>query len=50
MSTPILMHISSKAINENITIPFLHIAEATGEEIVNRKIKKVGLLRTKFTM
>jgi len=44
------MHLCSKAIKENISIPFLHIAEATGEEIVNRKIKKVGLLGTKFTM
>jgi len=44
------MHLCSKAIKENISIPFLHIAEATGEEIVSRKIKKVGLLGTKFTM
>ena len=44
------MHLCSKAIKENISIPFLHIAEATGEEIVNREIKKVGLLGTKFTM
>ena len=44
------MHLCSKAIKENISIPFLHIAEATGEEIVIRKIKKVGLLGTKFTM
>ncbi len=44
------MHLSSDAIKEKTSIPFLHIAEATGEEIVNRKIKKVGLLGTKFTM
>ena len=44
------MHLCSKAIKEKISIPFLHIAEATGEEIVNSKIKRVGLLGTKFTM
>ena len=44
------MHLCSDAIKEKISIPFLHITEAAGEEIVNRKIKKVGLLGTKFTM
>lgn len=44
------MHLCSKAIIDNISVPFLHIAEATGEEIVNRNVKKAGLLGTKFTM
>ncbi len=44
------MHLCSKAITDNISVPFLHIAEATGEEIENRNIKKAGLLGTKFTM
>lgn len=44
------MHLCSDAIIKNISIPFLHIAEATGNEIVKHKIKKVGLLGTKFTM
>ncbi len=44
------MHLCSKAITDSISIPFLHIAEATGLEITNRNIKKVGLLGTKFTM
>ncbi len=44
------MHLSSKVIMENISIPFLHIAEAVGEVIVNQGLKKVGLLGTKFTM
>lgn len=44
------MHLCSRAIIENISIPFLHIAEATGLDIKNRKLKKVGLLGTKFTM
>ena len=44
------MHLCTPAILENISIPFLHIAEATGLEIVSRNIKKVALLGTKFTM
>ncbi len=44
------MHLCTPAIIKNISIPFLHIAEATGLEIVSRNIKKVALLGTKFTM
>ena len=44
------MHLCSKAIKDSISIPFLHIAEAVGLEIINRNIKKVGLLGTRFTM
>lgn len=44
------MHLCSEAIKASISVPFLHIAEATGLEIVKRKIKKVALLGTKFTM
>lgn len=44
------MHLCSQAIIDNISIPFLHIAEATGLEITSRSIKKVGLLGTRFTM
>ena len=44
------MHLCSDAIKNAITIPFLNIAEATAQEIINRKIKKVALLGTKFTM
>jgi aspartate racemase len=33
-----------------ITIPLLHIADATGEKIVEDKLKSVGLLGTRFTM
>jgi len=44
------MHLCSHAIIDNISIPFLHIAEATGSEIKSRGLKKVGLLGTKFTM
>ena len=44
------MHLCEEAIKANISVPFLHIAEATGMEIVRRSIKKVALLGTKFTM
>ena len=44
------MHLCSTAIQETISIPFLHIAEATGMEIKEKGLKKVGLLGTRFTM
>lgn len=44
------MHLCTPSIIDNISIPFLHIAEATGLEIMKRNLKKVGLLGTKFTM
>ncbi len=44
------MHLCSDAITENLSIPFLHIAEATGSEIKKQAIGKVLLLGTKFTM
>ncbi|MDB4292423.1 amino acid racemase [Maribacter sp.] len=45
-----LIHIVSDAIIENISIPFLHIADATGEVLQNRNLKKILLLGTKYTM
>lgn len=44
------MHLCTPKIVEAISVPFLHIAEATGEEITKKNIKKVALLGTKFTM
>ncbi len=44
------MHLCSPAIIQNISIPFLHIAEATGMAIAEKGLKKVALLGTKFTM
>ena len=44
------MHLCAPEILENISIPFLHIAEATGLEILKKGLKKVALLGTKFTM
>lgn len=44
------MHLCSEAIIKSISIPFLHIADATGRSIGKKGLKKVLLLGTKFTM
>jgi aspartate racemase len=44
------MHLCIPAIIDNISIPFLHIAEATGMKIAETGLKKVALMGTKFTM
>ena len=44
------MHKVAPEIEENINIPILHIADATGEALVKDGINKVALLGTKFTM
>lgn len=44
------MHLCSNAILEAVSVPMLHIAEATGREIQRMGLKTVCLLGTKFTM
>jgi aspartate racemase len=44
------MHRMADAITQAVSIPLLHIADATAEEIKARGIQKVGLLATRFTM
>lgn len=44
------MHISADAVEQAISVPLLHIADAAGERIVAQKIHHVGLLGTAFTM
>jgi aspartate racemase len=44
------MHCVSEKFTENIKIPFLHIADPTGEAIRRASLKKVALLGTKPTM
>jgi len=44
------MHKMAEEVQDNITIPLLHIADATAAAIKIRGFKKVGLLGTKFTM
>ena len=44
------MHKMADDVQNSIKIPLLHIADATAEKIKSQKLKKVGLLGTKFTM
>ena len=44
------MHKLADQIIANVKIPFLHIADATAENIVAAGIKRIGLLGTRFTM
>lgn len=44
------MHEVAPEIEKNISIPILHIADATAEVIKKNKLKTVGLLGTAFTM
>jgi len=44
------MHKIASAIENRLGIKVLHIAEVTGEKIIQNRMKKVGLLGTKFTM
>ena len=43
-------HKFADEIQRNISIPLLHIADATADEIVAQGLKTVGLLGTRFTM
>ena len=44
------MHKVTPQIEEKVSIPLLHIADATAEELKSKGINKVGLLGTGFTM
>ncbi|CAM3754574.1 aspartate/glutamate racemase family protein [Xenorhabdus thuongxuanensis] len=44
------MHKVADDIEKSISIPILHIADATAEVLIDDGIKKVGLLGTRFTM
>jgi aspartate racemase len=44
------MHLVAPAIEARLSIPLLHIADATAERIRAAGIKRVGLLGTRFTM
>ncbi|WP_420401202.1 aspartate/glutamate racemase family protein [Flagellimonas sp.] len=44
------IHLVSDHITNSVSIPFLHIADATGEVIQKKGLKKVALLGTRFTM
>jgi len=44
------MHKVADEVEKQIQIPILHIADATAERIKTKRVKKVGLLGTQFTM
>lgn len=44
------MHKLSDEIEKNISIPLVHIVDATAEKINEENFKKIGLLGTSFTM
>ncbi len=44
------MHKMAEEVQAGVKIPLLHIADASAEKIMERGIKTVGLLGTKFTM
>jgi aspartate racemase len=44
------MHRCSPAITSRIKVPFLHIAKATGEDILLKGLRRMSLLGTRYTM
>jgi len=44
------MHKMADDVAANISIPLLHVADATAEKITSLGLKEIGLLGTKFTM
>ncbi|WP_405566673.1 aspartate/glutamate racemase family protein [Polaribacter sp. Asnod6-C07] len=44
------MHLCIEAVQKSVNIPVIHIAEATSKKIIEKKLKKVILLGTKYTM
>lgn len=44
------MHKVAPAVQASVAIPILHIAEATAEALLEKNIRKAGLLGTKYTM
>ncbi|MEA3467838.1 MAG: aspartate/glutamate racemase family protein [Thermodesulfobacteriota bacterium] len=44
------MHKVAPEIEKAISIPLLHIADATAERLLGNNVKRVGLLGTRFTM
>ncbi len=44
------MHKVAKQLEKNLSIPILHIADATAKALIQEGVKQVGLLGTRFTM
>ena len=43
-------HMAADIIQENISIPLIHIAEETSKEIAKHNLNKIGIIGTRFTM
>jgi aspartate racemase len=44
------MHQVAEAVASAVNIPLLHIADATAQQLLGEKVRRVGLLGTAFTM
>lgn len=44
------MHMMADEVQAHISIPLLHIADATAERIRDRRLQRIGLLGSRFTM
>lgn len=44
------MHRVAEQVENHITVPLLHIADATAERVIRDNIKTIGLLGTRYTM
>ncbi len=44
------MHFCAETMQSTVMIPVLHIADATGEAIAGKNIKKIGMLGTQYLM
>ena len=44
------MHKVAEAVEASVTIPLLHLADATAEKIKEKGLKRIALLGTRFTM
>ena len=44
------MHLTIDAVRNAVSIPVIHIAEATAEQVFKKELKTIALLGTKYTM
>jgi len=44
------MHLMADEVQENVSIPLIHIADAAADQVKRQGLKSVGLLGTRFTM
>ncbi len=44
------LHLVAEAVANSVSIPLLHIADATAEQLLSENLRRVGLLGTAFTM